>query len=669
MVKVIINNKEVFVSKDASVLEACASIGLEIPKFCYHQKLNIAGNCRMCLVEISKSPKPVASCSYPVINNLQIYTDTPLVKKARENILEFLLINHPLDCPICDQGGECDLQEQTQTFGSDKSRFLHFKRVVENKNVGPLIKTVMTRCIHCTKCVRFFSEISGSKDFGTIQRGKYTEISTYILKNVSNELSANVIDLCPVGALTSKPYAFLARPWELKAFNTIDLCDGVGSNLKVQLKDCEIVRVLPRLCEGVNEEWITDKTRFNFDSIKTCKIGHPLLKCSTSLTKISWKKAFLEINNFFFEENKEVHIVLSYLLDLSVLQKFKLLSNCLGKCLTFFPRKFLLNVDIIENFSFGAFEDLEKADTILTIGTNTRFEAPAINLRLKKRFSKGLCHSAICGNLFDLSFKIDKKGISSTTLFDIAEGKHSFCKLLRRSVYPVIIFNASVCERSDFFAIYKLMLQIECFLKNMSVNWRVLRLLSQEANQTGNFFLGFGLNKNFFKKQQNLNTFFCGMFKKEFLTRHPSTKNIFCFGTYQNTSLETKLILPSNHPYETGGCYMNTTCAIQKSEPFFMSQGFFRNKENLLNLLLTQQSFLTTPIQMFQTYDEKMRNSSKITFLRLKCFLGKSLISKTIFRQFFSDFYLADAISENSFTMAICSKTYRKTFTNFHNYS
>ena len=290
MIKLTVDDKEIEVEEGCTVLQACEIAGVEIPRFCYHDRLSIAGNCRMCLVEIANAPKPIASCAYPVSKDMKIFTDTPLVQKARENVLEFLLINHPLDCPICDQGGECDLQEQTLSFGSDRSRFSFEKRGVEDKNCGPLVKTIMTRCIHCTRCVRFFQNVAGQEDFGTTARGKETEIGTYIGKVLSSELSGNIIDLCPVGALTSKPYAFSARPWELKSVDTVDVSDGVGSNIKVNFKETEIVRILPIVNDSVNEEWISDKTRFSFDGLKRLRVGDPFFKNKNSFEKISWPK-------------------------------------------------------------------------------------------------------------------------------------------------------------------------------------------------------------------------------------------------------------------------------------------------------------------------------------------------------------------------------------------
>ena len=268
MVNVIVDDIPVSVPSNSTVLQACDSVGIDVPRFCFHERLLIAGNCRMCLVEIEKSPKPVASCTLPVMEGMKVFTRTPLVKKAQESVLEFLLLNHPLDCPICDQGGECDLQDQAMLFGSDSGRFYEYKRGVEDKNCGPLVKTIMTRCIHCTRCVRFATEIAGISDLGTTGRGRKTEIGTYVQKLIRSELSGNIIDLCPVGALTSKPYAFTARTWELKSTESIDITDGLGSNIIINTKGNEVLRILPRFNESLNEEWITDKARFSYDGLK-----------------------------------------------------------------------------------------------------------------------------------------------------------------------------------------------------------------------------------------------------------------------------------------------------------------------------------------------------------------------------------------------------------------
>ena len=286
-----VDGREIHVAKGSTVLQACDAAGVDIPRFCYHQRLSIAGNCRMCLVEVEKAPKPVASCAMPLAPGMNIKTDTPLVKKAREGVMEFLLANHPLDCPICDQGGECDLQDQSMMFGSDRSRFTEAKRGVEDKNLGPLVKTVMTRCIHCTRCVRFSQEVAGVPMLGAVGRGNAMEIGTYVEAALSSEMSGNVVDLCPVGALTNKPYAFTARSWELRSTPSVDVLDGCGAHIKVDSRVGEVMRILPRLNEAVNEEWISDKTRYAVDGLKRQRLDVPLLRIDGQLAPVSWADA------------------------------------------------------------------------------------------------------------------------------------------------------------------------------------------------------------------------------------------------------------------------------------------------------------------------------------------------------------------------------------------
>jgi len=329
MIKIKIDNFEFLVKPDISVLEACKYVGIHIPRFCYHEILSVAGNCRMCLVEIEKSPKPVASCALPVLNNMQIFVNTPLVKKARENVLETLLLNHPLDCPICDQAGECDLQDQTKLFGGDYSRFFFNKRGVEDKECGPLIKTIMTRCIHCTRCVRFGMEIAGVEYLGTLNRGGSTEIGGYISSMFNSEISGNVIDLCPVGALTSKPYAFKARPWEIRVNESIDLTDSTGSNIYVNFKESEIIRILPKSNLELNETIISDKARFSYDAVKNQRLLKIFKNSNTNTNKfssINWKDVFNEIDTII-ENKKNVLIIADKELDLESLSILKKINN------------------------------------------------------------------------------------------------------------------------------------------------------------------------------------------------------------------------------------------------------------------------------------------------------------------------------------------------------
>ena len=463
MIKVFVNNKPVLVPKNTSALEACDAMGVSVPRFCYHERLNVAGNCRMCLVEIEKAPKPIASCAFPVAPNMRIYTETPLVHKARENVLEFLLINHPLDCPICDQGGECDLQEQTLVFGSDRSRFFSSKRSVEDKNCGLLIKTIMSRCIHCTRCVRFFQDVAGQEDFGTTLRGQDTEIGTYVGKNLNSELSGNIIDLCPVGALTSKPYAFTARPWEIKSIETVDVLDGVGSNIRINFKETEILRVLPALNDSLNEEWISDKTRFSFDGLKIQRIGNPFLSMSKvttnsrslsldneDLSKISWRKALLSFTEATYKINSDqILFVCGNSTDLETIQVLKKVSQSLN--ISLISETFLDSTNNLMAYvkSNTTFKDILDSDLCLSIGTNVRFEASLLNVRLKKRSRKGSFVKASIGLNENLTYQNDSLGNSLETLVKIAEGKHAFCQKLAKAKKPFIILGSSVTKRLD----------------------------------------------------------------------------------------------------------------------------------------------------------------------------------------------------------------------------
>ena len=359
MIEIYINNIRLKVNKHLTVLQACNNFKIEIPKFCFQENLQIAGNCRMCLVEIENSPKPIASCAMPLTANMKIFTDTPLVQKARESVLEFLLINHPLDCPICDQASECDLQDQTMIFGSDRGRFFFEKRGVEDKYCGPFIKTIMTRCIHCTRCVRFANEICGIDDLGTIGRGNQTEINFYYPKIFNSEFSGNLVDLCPVGALTSKPYSFKARSWELKKKEGLDILDSIGSNIKIDIFNNEIVRILPKTNFNINKEWISNKTRYFFDSLKYQRLKYPLLKNNeNNFSKISWLKALNIINKKFIKTDSfEIKSIIGNLTDLESIFLLKKNLNKLGilniHYESFLNKKNRINSDLTSNFLFN----------------------------------------------------------------------------------------------------------------------------------------------------------------------------------------------------------------------------------------------------------------------------------------------------------------------------
>ncbi len=386
MPKVKVDGIEIEVENGTSVLQACEIAGKEIPRFCYHERLSIAGNCRMCLVEMEKSSKPVASCAMQVAEGQVIYTNTEMVKKAREGVMEFLLINHPLDCPICDQGGECDLQDQSVKYGGGTSRYELNKRSVKEKYMGPLIKTQMNRCIHCTRCIRFAEEVAGVPELGSINRGENMEITTYLEKTLDSELSANVIDLCPVGALTSKPYAFEARPWELTKTETIDVMDAVGSNIRVDTKGWEVKRILPRVNEDINEEWISDKTRYACDGLLTNRIDHPYIRKNGKLIECSWDEAFLKISE---EVSKTANIggLVGGMVDLETIFALKdfLIKISGSASIDFRQKDFYIDSSHLCNNLFNtSIAGIDESDLILLVGANPRLEATIINSRIRK---------------------------------------------------------------------------------------------------------------------------------------------------------------------------------------------------------------------------------------------------------------------------------------------
>jgi len=391
MPKITINGKEIDFEKGMTVLQACELADVEIPRFCYHEKLSIAGNCRMCLVEMEKSAKPIASCAMPAAEGMNIKTNTSFVEKARKGVMEFLLANHPLDCPVCDQGGECDLQDQSLYYGADKSRFVENKRNVKEKYMGPLIKTQMTRCIHCTRCVRFATEVAGVPEIGSIGRGENMEITTYLEKSMVSELSANVIDLCPVGALTSKPYAFEARPWELKKTESVDVMDAVGSNIRVDTYNWEVKRILPRLNNEINEEWISDKTRYSCDGLLKQRLDVPYIKKENKLQKCSWDEAIdLITKKIQSIQPEEIAGHIGDIVNMENALAFKKLFKIFkSNNLEFREKKFYINPSEKMNYTFNSsIIGIEESDLILLIGTNPRHEATILNARIRKVFAQ-----------------------------------------------------------------------------------------------------------------------------------------------------------------------------------------------------------------------------------------------------------------------------------------
>jgi NADH dehydrogenase (ubiquinone) Fe-S protein 1 len=671
MIKVFINNEVTYVPSNSTVLEACESIGIEVPRFCFHERLSVAGNCRMCLVELEKSPKPVASCAMPVMNNMQVFTETPLVKKAREGVLEFLLMNHPLDCPICDQGGECDLQDQAMFFGSDKSRFFEYKRGVEDKNCGPLIKTIMTRCIHCTRCVRFAMDIAGVEDLGTTNRGRDTEIGTYVGKVFQSELSGNVIDLCPVGALTSKPYTFIARPWELRSTETIDISDAVGSNIRVDFKETEVVRVLPRLNEDLNEEWISDKTRFSFDALKIQRLDTPYVRENNSLKQCSWQIAIEKLKNLLLETpSSKTSFLCSVNTDLNTLKEAKALSNSLGIKNFGYPRSFNFNSDFSKNYICNtSLSDIERSDLCILVGVNPRYEASMLNLKLRKRHRQGLYKTASIGVPHNLTYETEVLGISPYTLIEISEGKHPICKDLRFAKKPIILYSSSLAERKDFPGLEKSLALIEGNLKEKLANWDTLSFLNQESNQVSAFELGF-LSFDFSNlKSQNL-CVLLGSFRSNELDKivkgvSDDTKLVFIGTNGCESMAKADLILPTTTFFEKDGYYMNLEGRIQKTQKATTGPALVRDPFKIISILKKRIASLGL-ISHLEDLELTTTNLAERHLFFLKSNRKTlSTISRLPFSPFLTDFYISDSLSKNSTTMAKCSDSYRADFKNF----
>ncbi len=496
MVKLTIDGQEVEAEGGMTVMQACEQAGIEIPRFCYHERLSIAGNCRMCLVSMERAPKPIASCAMPIAEGMVIQTDTPEVQKMRKGVMEFLLINHPLDCPICDQGGECDLQDQAMGYGSDKSRFSENKRAVKDKYMGPLISTTMTRCIHCTRCIRFASEVAGVPELGATGRGENMEVGTYVENALTSELSGNMIDLCPVGALTSGPYAFNARPWELKKTESVDVTDAVGSNIRVDCRGPEVKRVLPRLNEDVNEEWISDKARFSCDGLRTQRLDKPYVRRDGKLAAATWPEAFNAIAEALKPlKGDQIAAIAGDLADCEAMTALKDLMAALDSenldC-----RQDGAKLDTASRAGYlfnSSISGIDRADAILLIGTNPRREASVLNARIRKRFVAGGVEIASIGEVADLTYPVTNLGDNPSVLADLAKGKGAFADVLKKAERPMLIVGQGALSRPDGAAVLDLARTVAETYKMIDTaqNWNGFNVLHTAAARVGGLDLGF----------------------------------------------------------------------------------------------------------------------------------------------------------------------------------
>ena len=488
MAKVTVDGIEVEVPNGASVLQACEAAGKEVPRFCYHERLSVAGNCRMCLVEVEKAPKPVASCAYPVMDGMKVFTDTAVVRQARRNVMEFLLINHPLDCPICDQGGECDLQDQAYAYGHDKSRYGEAKRAVKDKDIGPLVKTVMNRCIQCTRCVRFCAEVAGTPELGGTNRGENMEIGTYVEKALTSELSGNLIDICPVGALTSRPYAFVSRPWELSKTDSIDVLDAVGANIRVDARGPEVLRIIPRVNEAVNEEWMADRGRFSFDGLKRRRLDRPWVRKDGRLVAATWPEAFAAIaTRLSALPGDRIGAVAGALADAESTLALKDLMAAYGST----------NLDCRDDFAaidtsrpdFYRFNTtiagIEDADALLIIGSDVRREAPVLNARIRKRWTQGKFPVAHVGPRgLDLTYPARHLGETPAAM-------QGFAETLKAAQKPMIILGRGAMQRADGAAVLAAAWQLAAGVGALTPDWHGFNLLHLFGGQVGALELGF----------------------------------------------------------------------------------------------------------------------------------------------------------------------------------
>ena len=662
MLKVKVNDIDVEVEEGLTVLQVCEQVGVEIPRFCYHEKLSIAGNCRMCLVEIEKSPKPVASCAMPVAEGMDIKTNTSMVEKARKGVMEFLLVNHPLDCPVCDQGGECDLQDQSMFYGIDKSRYKENKRQVPQTYMGQLIKTQMTRCIHCTRCIRFATEIAGVPELGAIGRGENMQITTYLEKSMESELSANVIDLCPVGALTSKPYVFEARPWELKKTETIDVMDAVGSNIRVDTYGWEVKRILPRINEDINEEWISDKTRYACDGILNQRLDTPYLKSGNEFKKISWGLAYKKIVEKIKEASAEKIAGLTG--DLTNMETMFIVKEFFQKTiksqnLDSRSDNYYVNSNDRRNYIFNTLlNGIEESDLIILVGTNPRYEATILNARIRKSFVNNKTDIYSFGDIGDLTYPYKILDNKTDIIKDIFENKNELSEKIKNSKKPIIILGQSALRLKSGKFIFEEFKRFLISVNKINKDWNSLNILSNHASTVGSYdldILSSKDGKNITSNQIKNNNFdILFLFGQDNLSLKKKNEFIIYIGSHGDKGAEmADVILPGTAYTEQDGYYTNLEGKIQKAYKASYPPGEAKEDWEIINEL----SELLKRKKLYKNKDELI--DSMMNYLRLD---QKSNNTQEIISEFLSekivvdplDYHYSNVIARASKTMFEC---------------
>jgi NADH-quinone oxidoreductase subunit G len=574
LVNITINGHIVKVPLGITVIQACEIFNIEIPRFCYHDKLKIAGNCRMCLVEIQPGPpKPQASCAINVAEGMVINTESAMVKKAREGAMEFLLANHPLDCPICDQGGECDLQDQAFIYGSGKSRFDFEKRAVKDKNLGPLVKTQMTRCIHCTRCVRFMEDIAGTAEIGSFNRGNETEIATFLNESIKSELSGNIIDLCPVGALTSKPFAFKARKWELEHTYSIDIMDGVGSAIRIDHKADEVLRILPETNNEINECWISDKTRFAYDGLFVQRLANFYLKYNNILNKSTQEECFDAVCkhiNLLSNQASEIAILLGDQVDVDTCNILGQIATKIGCKIACNQDGALINKSSRSNYIFNVkISEIEDCDVFVIVGSNPRLEAPVINLKIRKAFVEKKAKIFVLGQKVDLNYSYTHLGDQKSTLAKILDGTHEICATLSSAKKPLIILGQDAINDDDGYNVHSIVMSIAqkyCIRENNYIGFNMLHKVSSRVGA-----LDFGCAKNTYKEviESCINKDVKLLFAfgvDEFDLKDIKDTFIVYFGSHGDLGVKyASAIIPTAAYTEKSAYYINTEGRLQQT--------------------------------------------------------------------------------------------------------
>jgi len=676
LVKLFVDDKEIEVTDGSTVMQACEKIGAEIPRFCFHERLSIAGNCRMCLVEVEGSPKPVASCAMPAVEGMKVITKSDKVKTAREGVMEFLLINHPLDCPICDQGGECDLQDQALFYGRGKTRFVEDKRAVDNKPFGPLIKTIMNRCIHCTRCVRFMDEIAGVHDLGAIGRGEDMEIISNSPKGLGGELSGNIIDLCPVGALTSAPYAFKARPWELTKTNSIDIFDGLGSAIEIGSKDGQVLRVLPRLNEDINEEWLADKSRFAIDGLSNQRLDSPYKRdLKGKLVACSWEEAFKVLaENFKGLKSEEIAALVG---DQACLESIVSLKDLMTEFnvtnIDCRPLLSSLPTDT-KNRSGWLFNPtisgIEKADSLLIIGSQPRYEAALLDARIRKSWIANGLKIARIGGGDNASYPIEELGNNVNVIEQIYKNKHSYNNILDKSNNPLFLIGENLLNRKDGEGILGRIREIAKKYNSFSDKWNGLAILHSSASRVGALEVGFVPGNKGFNTKDIIDGVASNHIKLLWLlgvddinlNKKPNTFVVYQ-GHHGDKGAEiADLILPGSAYTEKDATYLNTEGRVQRTNAAVSPPGDAKEDWKIIRAF---SAFVdkVLPYDNISELRKRLANINKLLVIENSLIKGSvtdigdtsTKLAKNLITPKNINYFMTCPISRASETMAKCS--------------